>query len=60
MSEDRLNLAELKAMTAKDLLNIAEDLEIENASTMRKGEMMFSILKERAEEGWVIFGDGVL
>jgi len=60
MSEDRLNLAELKAMTAKDLLNIAEELEIENASTMRKGEMMFSILKERAEEGWVIFGDGVL
>jgi transcription termination factor Rho len=60
MSEDRLNLAELKAMTAKDLLDIAEELEIENASTMRKGEMMFSILKERAEEGWVIFGDGVL
>ncbi|HAW48731.1 transcription termination factor Rho [Roseovarius sp. A46] len=55
-----MNLAELKAMTAKDLLNIAEELEIENASTMRKGEMMFSILKERAEEGWVIFGDGVL
>ena len=60
MSEDRVNLAELKAMTAKDLLDIAEELEIENASTMRKGEMMFSILKERAEEGWIIFGDGVL
>jgi transcription termination factor Rho len=60
MSEDRVNLAELKALTAKDLLDIAEDLEIENASTMRKGEMMFSILKERAEEGWTIFGDGVL
>ncbi len=60
MSEDRVNLAELKALTAKDLLGIAEELEIENASTMRKGEMMFSILKERAEEGWTIFGDGVL
>jgi transcription termination factor Rho len=60
MSENRLNLAELKAMTAKDLLDIAEELEIENASTMRKGEIMFSILKERAEEGWTIFGDGVL
>ena len=54
MSQDRLNLAELKAMSAKDLLNVADELEIENASTMRKGEMMFSILKERAEEGWVI------
>ncbi|SLN33288.1 hypothetical protein ROG8370_01351 [Roseovarius gaetbuli] len=60
MTEERLNLADLKAMTAKDLLAIAEDLEIENASTMRKGEMMFSILKERAEDGWTVFGDGVL
>ncbi|MEB8388936.1 transcription termination factor Rho [Rhodobacteraceae bacterium KMM 6894] len=59
-TEDRLNLADLKAHTAKDLLAMAEELEIENASTMRKGEMMFSILKERAEEGWTVFGDGVL
>jgi len=60
MTDERLNLADLKAMTAKDLLAIAEELEIENASTMRKGEMMFSILKERAEDGWTVFGDGVL
>ncbi len=60
MSQDRLNLSDLKAQTAKDLLSMAEELEIENASTMRKGEMMFSILKERAEEGWTVFGDGVL
>jgi transcription termination factor Rho len=60
MSEDRLNLSDLKAHTAKDLLKMAEELEIENASTMRKGEMMFSILKERAEDGWIVFGDGVL
>jgi transcription termination factor Rho len=39
---------------------MAEELEIENASTMRKGEMMFSILKEYAEEGAEIGGDGVL
>ncbi len=60
MSDERLNLSDLKAQSAKDLLNMAEELEIENASTMRKGEMMFSILKERAEEGWTVFGDGVL
>ncbi|WP_207768679.1 transcription termination factor Rho [Pelagivirga sediminicola] len=60
MSDDRLNLSDLKAHTAKDLLAMAEELEIENASTMRKGEMMFSILKERAEDGWNVFGDGVL
>ena len=57
---ERLNLAELKAKSPKDLLAMAEDLEIENASTMRKGDMMFAILKEMAEEGWEIGGDGVL
>ena len=56
----RLNLSDLKAQTPKDLLAYAEELEIENASTMRKGEMMFSILKERADEDWTIGGDGVL
>ncbi len=60
MSQDRLNLSDLKAQTAQDLLAMAEELEIENASTMRKGEMMFQILRERADEGWEISGDGVL
>jgi len=60
MTQDRLNLADLKAQSPKDLLALAEELEIENASTMRKGDMMFAILKERAEEEWVIGGDGVL
>jgi len=57
---ERLNLSDLKAKSPKDLLAMAEELEIENASTMRKGEMMFSILKERAEDGWEIGGEGVL
>jgi transcription termination factor Rho len=39
---------------------MAEEWEIENASNMRKGEMMFSLLKEHAEDGWVIGGEGVL
>ena len=60
MTDEKLNLADLKAQTPKNLLAMAEELEIENASTMRKGDMMFSILKERAEEGWEISGDGVL
>ena len=60
MTVNSLNLSDLKAKTPKDLLAMAEELEIENASTMRKGEMMFSILKERAEEEWEITGNGVL
>jgi len=57
---DSLNLADLKAKSPKHLLSMAEELEIENAATMRKGEMMFQILRERADEGWEISGDGVL
>ncbi len=60
MHKERLNLSDLKTLSAKELLGIAEELDIENASTMRKGEIMFSILKERAEEEWIVFGDGVL
>ncbi len=60
MNVQRLNLAELKAKTPADLLAMAEEWEIENAPSMRKGEMMFSLLKEHAEEGWEIGGDGVL
>ena len=52
MTDERLNLADLKAKTPKDLLSMAEELEIENASTMRKGEIMFQILRERSVEGW--------
>jgi transcription termination factor Rho len=57
---EHLNLADLKAKTPAELLAMAEEWEIENAPSMRKGEMMFSILKEHAEEGWEIGGDGVL
>ncbi|PIV76495.1 MAG: transcription termination factor Rho [Rhodobacteraceae bacterium CG17_big_fil_post_rev_8_21_14_2_50_65_11] len=60
MTIEKVNLADLKAKSPKDLLAIAEELDIENASTMRKGEMMFQILRERAEDGWEISGDGVL
>ena len=57
---EQLSLAELKAKSPADLLQLAEELEIENASSMRKGDMMFSILKDMAEEGVEISGDGVL
>ncbi|MEX1661346.1 transcription termination factor Rho [uncultured Thioclava sp.] len=60
MSETRLNLFDLKAKSPKELLALAEEWDVENASTMRKGEMMFSILKEHAEDDWDIGGDGVL
>ena len=55
-----MNLQELKKKAPAELLSFAEELEIENASTMRKQEMMFAILKRLAENEVVISGDGVL
>lgn len=55
-----LNLDELKAKTPAQLLEQAEELGIENASTMRKQEIMFAILKSLAENDVPIVGSGVL
>ena len=54
-----LSLSELKSQSPANLLKFAEKIEIDNASTMRKGDMMFAILKEMAENGVEIYGDGV-
>ena len=55
-----MKLQDLKAKSPTDLLAFAEELEIENASTMRKQDMMFAILKELAERNVEITGNGVL
>jgi len=55
-----MNLKDLKEKTPADLLAYAEELEIENASSLRKQDMMFAILKQLAEDDIAIFGDGVL
>jgi transcription termination factor Rho len=55
-----MNLKELKSKPPAELLSYAEELKIENASSLRKQEMMFAILKQMAENEVAIFGDGVL
>src|SRR6202161_1969769 len=55
-----MNLQELKRKTPAELLAFAEDLQIENASCLRKQDMMFATLKQLAENDMPIFGDGVL
>src|SRR5665647_1065007 len=56
----RMSLQELKAKSPTDLLALAESLEIENANSMRKQDMMFAILKTVAEDGMEISGGGTL
>ncbi len=55
-----MNLKTLKSKTPVELLSMAEEQEIENASTLRKQDMMFAILKRMAEKGEAIFGSGVV
>jgi transcription termination factor Rho len=55
-----MHLQEIKSKTPGELLAYAEELEIENASTLRTQDMMFAILKQLAENDIVIKGNGVL
>jgi transcription termination factor Rho len=55
-----MKLQDLKSKSPTDLLQFAEDVEIENASSMRKQDMMFAILKELADRNVEIIGAGVV
>jgi len=55
-----MHLKELKKKTPPELLSFAEELEIENASTLRKQELMFACLKQLANNDVAIYGEGVL
>src|SRR3954451_5483654 len=55
-----MKLQELKSKSPTDLLAFAESLEVENASTMRKQELMFAILKMLANHDVEIIGEGVV
>jgi|TARA_B100001540_G_scaffold285424_1_gene278453 transcription termination factor Rho len=55
-----MNIQELKGKTSEQLIDEAEKLNIENASTLRRQEILFAILKKHAEKGEEITGSGVL
>ncbi len=55
-----IKLHDLKKQSPQELLTLAEQLEVENASAMRKQELMFAILKRLAEQDVNIIGEGVV
>ena len=55
-----IKLSELKRKTAAELLSLAEELEVETASALRKQELMFAILKNLAARSVEIIGEGVI
>ena len=60
MKGEKMSLQTLKDKSPTDLLTFAEQLGVENASNMRKQDMMFAVLKALAEEGVEITGSGVI
>ena len=55
-----MKLKDLKLKTPTELLQKAEEVDVENASTMRKQELMFAILKNLADQDVEIIGEGVV
>ena len=55
-----MHLKDLKQKTPAELVALSEELGVEGASTLRKQELMFSILKVRAERGDEIMGQGTI
>ncbi|GAO54356.1 MULTISPECIES: transcription termination factor Rho [unclassified Novosphingobium] len=55
-----MHLKELKKKTPAELVEMAEELGVEGASTMRRQDLMFAILKEMAEDGEEILGIGTI
>ena len=55
-----IKLQDLKSKSPTELITFAEELQVENASTMRKQELMFAILKQLAAQETEIIGAGVV
>ncbi len=55
-----MHLKDLKKKTPAELVGMAETLGVEGASTLRKQDLMFAILKVEAENGAEIFGEGTI
>jgi transcription termination factor Rho len=58
--EESMNLSELKTKSMSELMTLAEPFNVENASSMRKQELIFALLQNRASQNAAIYGDGVL
>src|SRR6201985_3864592 len=55
-----MKLQDIKSKTPAELVSFAEELEVENAPTMRKQELLFAILKQLSARETDILGEGVV
>jgi transcription termination factor Rho len=59
-TENKMELAELKAKTIAELLKIAEDLDIPGVSGLRKSELIYKVMESQSTTSGAIFAEGVL
>lgn len=59
-AEAGMNLSELKVKSMTDLMALADTFNVENASSMRKQELIFALLQSCSSQNGAIYGDGVL
>ena len=57
---EQIKLQDLKAKSPTELISFAEEMDVENANTLRKQELMFAILKQLADDDVEIIGEGVV
>ncbi len=55
-----MDIAELKALKISELNKVAQDLNVQGATGLRKSELIFKILEEQTKKEGLIFADGVL
>mgnify|MGYP001262155825 CR=1 FL=1 len=55
-----MHIADLKHLPVTELIELANSDKIENAGRMRKQDLIFAILKNKAKNGDTLFGDGTL
>ena len=55
-----MDIADLKGKTISELLDVANSLELEGTSSMRKQELIFKILEAQTQQNGLIFAEGVL
>ncbi len=60
IAESMLSLSVLKTKSMHELMELAEQYNLDNASSMRKQELIFSLLQSCSLQNGAIYGDGVL
>lgn len=56
----RINLKELKLKKINELAHMAELMNVENAATMRRQDLIYAMLQAQGEQNGIIYGEGVI